>query len=68
MDAASLVGPIRSPVELAPGMLVLDVCAGGNLYYVIELRIADIPRDPPGTRHFSESLIHALEDRVFRRV
>ena len=68
MDAASLVGPIRSPVELAPGMLVLDVCVGGNLYYVIELRIADLPRDPPGSRHSSESLINALEDRVFRRV
>ena len=68
MDAASLVGPIRSPVVLTPGTLTLDVCAGGNLYYVIELRIADIPRDPPGTRHSSESLINALEDRVFRRV
>ena len=68
MDAVSLVGPTRSPAALIPGTLTLHVCAGGDLYYVIDLRIADIPRDPPGSRHSSESLITALEDRVFRKV
>ena len=68
MDAVSLVGSTRSPAALIPGTLTLHVCAGGDLYYVIDLRIADIPRDPPGSRHSSESLITALEDRVFRKV
>ena len=68
MDAVSLVGPTRSPAALIPGTLTLHVCAGGDLYYVIDSRIADIPRDPPGSRHSSESLITALEDRVFRKV
>ena len=61
------MAPLSSPVELAPGVLSLDVCVSGNLCYLIELHIADLPRDPPGSRHTSESLITALEERVFRR-
>ena len=42
MDAVSLMAPPRTLVELAPGVLSLDVCAGGNLCYRFELRIADL--------------------------
>ena len=68
MEVALPQDPLRVPVALAPGVLSLDVCAGGSITYRLEVRVADLPCDPPGSRHSYGSLTSALEVRVFRGV
>ena len=68
MEAAPRRAPLSAPSELAPGVLTLDVCVGGTLTYRVAVRISDLPQDPPGARHSSESLTAAIEERVFRRI
>ena len=68
MDSTPSLAPLRAPVELAPGVLSLDVCAGNELTFHFKVRVADLPCDPPGSRHSFGSLVSALEERVFRSV
>ena len=55
-----------APYEPTPGVLSLIVCAGDELTFRVQVRVANLPCNPPGSRHSFASLVSALEDRVFR--
>ena len=68
MEVAPRIAPPWAPTDLAPGVLILDASASGTPIYRLEIRIADLPRDPRGRQWTTEGLTAAIEDRAFRRV